>query len=52
MYEIGDFPSGWKPSMLHMINKGKGDKRDPANYRESHCCQHYRRCIREYWRGD
>jgi hypothetical protein len=32
MYEAGDFPLGWKTSMLHMI-KGKGDKRDPANYR-------------------
>jgi hypothetical protein len=33
MYETGDFPSGWKTSMLHMIYKGKGDKRDPDNYR-------------------
>jgi hypothetical protein len=33
IYETGDFPSGLKTSMLHMISKGKGDKRDPANYR-------------------
>jgi hypothetical protein len=33
IYETGDFPSGWKTRMLHMIYKGKGDKRDPANYR-------------------
>jgi hypothetical protein len=33
MYETGDFPSDWKTSMLHIIYKGKGDKRDPANYR-------------------
>jgi hypothetical protein len=33
MYETGDFLSGWKTSILHLIYKGKGDKRDPANYR-------------------
>jgi hypothetical protein len=33
IYETGDFPLGWKTSMLHLIYKGKGDKRDPANYR-------------------
>jgi hypothetical protein len=33
IYKTGDFPLGWKTSMLHMIYKGKGDKRDPANYR-------------------
>jgi hypothetical protein len=33
MYETGYFPLGWKTSMLHLIHKGKGDKRDPANYR-------------------
>jgi hypothetical protein len=33
IYETGNFSSGWKTSMLHMIYKGKGDKRDVANYR-------------------
>jgi hypothetical protein len=33
MHEAGDFPSGWKTCMLHMIYMGKGDMRDPANYR-------------------
>jgi hypothetical protein len=33
IYETGDFPLGWKTSMLHLINEGKGNKRDPANYR-------------------
>jgi hypothetical protein len=33
MYETGDFPLDWKTSMLHLIYKGKGGKRDPANYR-------------------
>jgi hypothetical protein len=33
IYETGDFPLGWKTGMLHMIHKGKGDKRDPANCR-------------------
>jgi hypothetical protein len=32
IYETGDFPSSWKTSML-LIYKGKGDKRDPVNYR-------------------
>jgi hypothetical protein len=32
IYETGDFPLGWKTSVLHMIYKGKGDKQDPANY--------------------
>jgi hypothetical protein len=34
IHKTGDFPLGWKTSMLHMIYKGKGDKRDPVNYRE------------------
>jgi hypothetical protein len=33
IYETGDFPLGWKTSMLYMIYKGKGDKRNPANYK-------------------
>jgi hypothetical protein len=33
IYETEDFPLGWKTSMVHMIYKGKGDKRDPAHYR-------------------
>jgi hypothetical protein len=33
MYETGDLPLGWKTSMLHLLYKGKGDKRDPANCR-------------------
>jgi hypothetical protein len=33
MYETGDFPLGWKTSMLHLTYKNKVDKRDPANYR-------------------
>jgi hypothetical protein len=32
IYETGDFTSGWKTIMLHMIYKSKGDKQDPANY--------------------
>jgi hypothetical protein len=33
IYETGDIPSGWKSNMLHLIYNGKGDNRDPANYR-------------------
>jgi hypothetical protein len=33
IYETGYFPLGWKTSLLHMIYKGKGNRRDPANYR-------------------
>jgi hypothetical protein len=33
IYETGDFPSGWKTRMLHMIYKGKGGKQNPANCR-------------------
>jgi hypothetical protein len=33
IYQTKDFPLGWKTSMLHMIYKSKGNKRDPANYR-------------------
>jgi hypothetical protein len=32
IYETGDFPLGWKTSMLNIIYKSKGDKQDPANY--------------------
>jgi hypothetical protein len=24
IYETGEVPSGWKTSMIHMINKGEG----------------------------
>jgi hypothetical protein len=47
--ETENFPLGWKTSMLHMIYKGKGDKRDPANYREISLLSTLRRFIQEYW---
>jgi hypothetical protein len=31
IYEIGEVPSGWKTSMMHMIYKEKGSKENPAN---------------------
>jgi hypothetical protein len=52
IYETGDFPSGWETSMLHMIYIGKGDKRDPANYRGISLLSTLSKDIQEYWRGD
>jgi hypothetical protein len=33
IYETGKFPVAWKTSLLHVINKGKGDREDQGNYR-------------------
>jgi hypothetical protein len=33
IYETGKFSVAWKTSLLHLIYKGKGDRKDPGNYR-------------------
>lgn len=33
IYETGHLPSGWKISLLHMIQKGEGNEGDAINYK-------------------
>jgi hypothetical protein len=33
IYETGKFRVAWKTSLLYLIYKGKGDRKDPGNYK-------------------